>query len=350
MRFTSRTLAERRRRRAPRRAPRASDARRRSRGRRPARARARARATRRATSSSRATSPATASAAAPSRTTRSISARVRANTVTATPRPVSARATAAPMPRPPPVTMAVRARSPAPSRDAAAVAAPRSPRADRPRAAPPAPRRARAAPRARGTAAGRRRPARARRERLRVRARVRARRSPRTVRQSCSASSRHAAPRAPTCSTSASAIVAGEVLLEHEPVREASTSFTIWPNPTTRPPGRYATWATPARRQQVVRADRVEVDPGHRHEIAARARRWRSASTSAGSFAVAVDEILEPGLRHPRRGVASRSAAPRTSGGSPSASRNRATAVAPTPRPAWTAGARRPGRERSDRR
>ena len=47
-----------------------------------------------------------------------------------------------------------------------------------------------------------------------------------------------------------------------------------------------------------------------------------------GVAAVAVDEVLEPGLGDAPRRVGSRSAAPRTSAGRPSASRKRATASA----------------------
>ncbi len=76
-------------------------------------------------------------------------------------------------------------------------------------------------------------------------ARARARRSPRTVRQSCSASRTQAAPRAPTCSTSASAMWRARSSSRTSRCASASTSFTSCPNPTTRPPGRYATCATP---------------------------------------------------------------------------------------------------------
>ena len=93
-----------------------------------------------------------------------------------------------------------------------------------------------------------------------------------------------------------------EILLQHQAVREAVDEPRELAEPDHPAARDVADMGDAARRQEVMRAHRVEVDPGHRHE-AAGGRRDRLGEDLRGVLRVSVDEVGRPGLRHPPRRV-----------------------------------------------
>jgi len=189
------------------------------------------------------------SAAPPDPTTSSSSTAVRAKTVTRAPRRVSSRATAAPMPRPPPVTMAVLPSS-RPVTASSAGAAPAFPGGDaesaaaRPCSAPSIRRR-----RVRGP---------------RLAAPLAPDREAHLLRMEDAA-----APRAPRWCTRASATCRART-----PGSPAGARSNRRGAPARRIPrpgrGNVGHAGLAAIREEVVRADRVEIDAGERDQVASR--------------------------------------------------------------------------------
>ena len=217
---------------------------------------------------------------------------VRAKTVTARPRAVRARATASPMPRPPPVTMAV---VPAHRR-------PRGPAAGRRR--PPLRHRGQEAPLQRAVA----RPARRRRPGRGPWPAAAARRAPRGRSARPRARRRRRAPR--RASISASATARARSSCSTSRWARASTSRASWPKPTTRPPGqvghvgqRRGRAAGGAGRWSGSRCRSPPPARGPRPGIA-------SAEDLGRIAPVAVEQVVAPGLGHPRRRAVEVGAAP----------------------------------------
>ena len=107
--------------------------------------------------------------------------------------------------------------------------------------------------------------------------------------------------------------VACEVLLEDEPVGERVDELHDLPEPDHPAARHVGDVRHAARRQEVVRADRVVVDPGDGHEVAAGARQ-PTGEDRGGVAPVAVDEVLEPRLRHPARRVGEIGGTPNVAG------------------------------------
>jgi hypothetical protein len=96
--------------------------------------------------------------------------------------------------------------------------------------------------------------------------------------------------------------LAREVLLEDEPVRERVDELHDLAEPDDPAARQVRDVRDAARRQQVVRADGVEVDPGDGDEVPPGAR--DGAGEDLRGFApVPVHEVLEPRLRDAPRGV-----------------------------------------------
>ena len=89
--------------------------------------------------------------------------------------------------------------------------------------------------------------------------------------------------------------LAREVLLQDEPVREGVHEPHQLAEADDLPARHVGDVGDPPGREQVVRADGVEVDPGHRHEVAPGARE-AAGEDLGGIVAVAVHQVLEPGL------------------------------------------------------